>query len=186
MYQRRAVVAETYSFRVPGRGWVGGGATLLALLLLTACARPEVAAPAVIRGSAPPWDAPRDGISYITAAGLTPEPLNTTGNPHVVAMTILVDGSEVSIPAYVGVDRLRAQQAAVHTHDTTNQVWLEGRDTAGITLGQFFRVWGVRFTGNCLGSACAEVTVTADDEPVLDPLALRLTEVNWITVTARS
>lgn len=163
-----------------------GTAALVALTLITACARPQVAAPAVIRSSAPPWDAPRDGISYITAAGLTPEPLNTTGDPHIVAMTIIVDGWRVPIPAYVGVDRLRAQQAAVHTHDTTNQVWLEGRDTAGITLSQFFRVWGVRFTAECLGSACEEVTVTADDERVVDPLALRLAEVNWITITARS
>ena len=165
---------------------MGRGATLSALLLLAACARPEAAAPAIIRSSPPPWDAPRDGISYITAAGLTPQPLNTTGNPHVVAMTIVVDGSTVPIPPYVGVDRLRAQQAAVHTHDTTNQVWLEGRDTAGITLGQFFRVWGVRLTGDCLGSACAEVSVTADDEPVPDPLALRLADVDRITITARS
>lgn len=186
MYQRRARGAETYSFPVPGRVRVGRSAALLALLLLTACVRPEAAAPAVIRNSAPPWDAPRDATSYIVAAGLTPEPLNTTGSPHIVAMTIVVDGFRVPIPAYVGMDRLRAQQAAVHTHDTTNQVWLEGRDTAGITLSQFFRVWGVRFTAECLGSACGKVTVMADDRRVVDPLALRLIEVNWITITARS
>jgi hypothetical protein len=186
MYQRRTAGAETYPSAVPGRSWVGRSAALLALLLLTACVRPEAAAPAVIRSTAPPWDAPRDGISYIEAAGLTPQPLNTTGTPHIVSMAIVVDGWAVPIPAYVGVDRLRAQQAAVHTHDTTNQVWLEGRDTAGITLSQFFRVWGVRFTADCLGAACEEVTVLADDQRVADPLALRLVEVRRITITARS
>ena len=185
MYQRRALLTETYPSRVPGGRQTGRCVALLALLL-TACVRPEAAAPAVIRTSGPPWDAPRDAISYITAAGLTPEPLNAAGTPHIVSMTIVVDGGAVAVPAYVGVDRLRAQQAAVHTHDTTNQVWLEGRDTASITLSQFFRVWGVRFTAECLGAACQEVTVLADDRPVLDPLALRLVEVGRITITARS
>ena len=186
MYQRRAAVAETYPFPVPGRTRVGRCAALLALVLLTACVRPQASAPAVIRTTAPPWDAPRDATAYITAAGLTPQPLDTTGSPHVVALTIVVDGSAVPVPAYVGVDRLRAQQAAVHTHDTSNQVWLEGRDTAAITLGQFFQVWGVRFTAECLGAACGEVAVTADDRRVVDPSALRLAEVDRITVAARS
>jgi hypothetical protein len=159
---------------------------LLALLLSAACMRPVAAEPAVIRISPPPWDAPRDAISYIEAAGLTPEPLDATGDTHIVAMTIAVDGWAVPIPANVGIDRLRAQRSAVHTHDTTNQVWLEGRDTDTITLGQFFTVWGVRFDGRCLGAACGEVTVTADDKPVADPTYLRLMDVDRVTVTARS
>ena len=76
------------------------------------------------------------------------------------------------MPAYVGIDRLRAQRAAVHTHDTTNQVWLEGRGVERVTLGQFFAVWGVRFDARCLGAACAEVAVTADGERVSDPAGL--------------
>jgi hypothetical protein len=159
---------------------------LLALLMLTACVRPVAAGPAVIRESPPPWDAPRDAVSYIAAAGLTAEPLNSTGETHIVNMTITVDGWAVRIPPFVGVDRLRAQQAAVHTHDTTNQVWLEGRDIRAITLGQFFTVWAVRFDGQCLGAACGEVTVTADGEQVIDPRALQLAQVDQVTVTAWS
>ena len=154
--------------------------------MVTACMRPVAAEPAVIRITPPPWDAPRDAISYIEAAGLTAEPLNTKGETHIVSMTVEVDGWRVPIPAYVGVDRLRAQQAAVHTHDTTNQVWLEGRDIDPITLGQFFTVWAVRFDGRCLGAACGEVTVMADGQPILDPVYLRLAQVKQVTVTARS
>jgi hypothetical protein len=161
-------------------------AALLSLLVITACMRPVAPSPAVIRNSAPPWDAPRDAVSYIEAAGLTAEPLNTSGETHIVAMSIVIDGWEVAIPAYIGIDRLRAQQAAVHTHDTTNQVWLEGRDIDAITLGQFFTLWGVRFDNQCLGAACGEVRVTADGEPVTEPRALLLTQANEVTVTARS
>ena len=96
--------------------------------MITACTRPAAPEPAVIRISPPPWDAPRDAVSYIEAAGLAAEPLNSAGDTHIVAMTVVVDGWKVPIPAYVGMDRRRAQRAVVHTHDTTNQVWLEGRD----------------------------------------------------------
>jgi hypothetical protein len=161
-------------------------AALVGLLLVTACMRPVAPSPAVIRSTAPPWDAPRDAISYIEAAGLVAEPLNTTGDTHIVAMSIVIDGWEVAIPAYIGIDRVRAQQAAVHTHDTTNQVWLEGRDIDAITLGQFFTLWGVRFDGQCLGAACGEVAVTADGEPVTDPRSLVLIQANEVTITARS
>ena len=161
-------------------------AAVLSLTMITACMRPAAPEPAVIRQSLPPWDAPRDAVSYIEAAGLTAEPLNSTGETHIVAMTIVVDGWAVSIPAYVGIDRLRAQQAAVHTHDTTNQVWLEGRDIDAITLGQFFTLWAVRFDDRCLGAACEEVTVAADGQPVTEPRSLLLAQVSEVTVTARS
>lgn len=186
MYQRRPVVAETYSRQVLVRRWGLGCSVLFALLLISACVRPVAAGPAVIRTSPPPWEAPRDAISYIEAAGLAAEPLHTTGNPHIVAMTVEVDGWAVKIPAYIGMDRKRAQQAAVHTHDTTNKVWLEGRDTASITLGQFFTLWAVRFDARCLGAACGEVTVTADDQRVVDGPGLRLADVSRVTVSARS
>ena len=170
--------------------WAASAAVLAALLglaALTGCVRPAEPAPAVIRTTPPPWDAPRDAVSNIAAAGLTAEPMNSTGGTrHVVTMSIQVDGWEVAIPPYVGMDRLRAQQAAVHTHDALNQVHLEGRDAASITLGQFFTVWGVRFDGRCLGAACGEVVVAADGERVVDPTALKLAEVSSVTVLARS
>ena len=160
---------------------------LLAAVVLTGCVRPAEPAPAVMRTTPPPWDAPRDAVSTIAAAGLTAEPLNSTGRSgHIVAMSIVVDGWQVAIPPYVGMDRRRAQQAAVHTHDASNLVHLEGREAESITLGQFFTVWGVRFDGRCLGAACGEVVVTADGEPVTNPPELRLAEVNTVTITARS
>ena len=98
-------------------------------------------------------------------------------------MTIVVDGWRVRVPAYVGMDRLRAQQAVVHTHDTTNQVWLEGRGADPVTLGQFFAVWGVRFDGRCLGAACGEVAVTANGTRVDDPVGLLLAGVTAVRST---
>jgi hypothetical protein len=160
---------------------------LLALAALTGCARAAEPAPAVIRTTPPPWDAPRDAVSTIAAAGLSPQPLNSTGGSrHIVTISIDVDGWLVTIPPYVGVDRLRAQQAAVHTHDASNQVWLEGPDIESITLGQFFTVWAVRFDGRCLGAACGDVVVTADGRRVIDAPSLQLAQVTSVTISARS
>jgi hypothetical protein len=162
-------------------------AALLAMLALTGCVHAADPASAVIRTTPPPWDAPRDAVSTIAAAGLIAEPLNSGGpNRHIVAISIDVDGRQVAIPPYVGVDRLRAEQAPVHTHDTSNRVWLEGQNTESITLGQFFTVWGVRFDGRCLGAACGEVLVTADRKRVIDAPTLRLAEVDNVMITARS
>jgi hypothetical protein len=160
---------------------------LLAMVALTGCVRAPEPAPAVMRTTPPPWDAPRDAVSTIAAAGLTAEPMNgTAGSRHIVAMSIVVDGFLVAIPPYVGMDRRRAQQAGVHTHDASNQVHLEGREAESITLGQFFTVWGVRFDGHCLGAACGEVVVTADGNPVTEAPGLRLAGVSTVEILARS
>lgn len=146
----------------------------LSALLMGGCVQQAAPAPAVIRDDAPPWDAPRDTISYIRAAGLPELPLDDRTDPWVVAVVISIDGQAVQIPAHVGVDRPRAIQAPVHTHDTTGQVWLEGSGNREVTLAGFFAVWGVRFGQSCVGGACGAVTVTADGQVVGDPAALVL------------
>ena len=169
-----------------GRRGIRAAAAVIAVLALTGCVRQVEPDPAVIRATPPPWEAPRDAISYIEAAGLEAQPLESYQDQHKIAMSIVVDGWRVSVPAYVGIDRLRAQRAVVHTHDTTNQVWLEGRGADQVTLGQFFAVWGVRFDGRCLGAACGEVAVTANGTRVDDPVGLLLAGVDAVEVYARS
>lgn len=144
--------------------------------------------PAVIRDSAPPWPAPRDAISYLREAGLAELPLNDTSNPWVLGLTITVDGQPVTVPANVGVDRPRAVQAAVHTHDDSGKVWLEGEGNETVTLGQLFTVWGVRFDQRCLGHACHNLAVRVDDRLVTtnpQQVVLRGAKTITISVTTR-
>jgi len=152
---------------------------------LVGCVRPAAPAPAISRDTAPPWDAPRDAVSYIEAARLRAEPLGTGGNVQTVQLTVTVAGSPVAVPAFVGVDRVRDLQAPAHTHDPGGLVWLEGSGRADVTLGQLFVLWGVRFGPDCLGAACGSVRVLADGEPVTDPVALSLRGVrSAVVVTA--
>ncbi len=198
MYQRasslqlavRLVTSSSfYSRPVPGGRWgacAARVAVLIVLLVLTGCVRQAAPAPAAQRSTRPPWSAPRDAISYITAAGLAPQPISSNGNSRVVDLRITVDGASVEVPPNVGIDRVRAVQAPMHTHDTSGQVWLEGRETSAVTLGQFFMVWGVRFDGRCLGSACGDLVVTVDGKVSAAPTEVRLAESRSIEITASS
>lgn len=152
--------------------------------MVTGCVPQAPVPPADLRTTAPPWPAPRDGVAYIEAAGLEQLPLDTRGERHIVSLTVRVTGQPVVVPAYVGVDRLRAVQAVAHTHDETGAVWLEGKGSDSVTLGQFFTLWGVRFDGRCVGAACKSVRVSADGLAVATPAGLRLRGVAAVVVEA--
>jgi hypothetical protein len=178
-----------YSRPVPGGRWsayAARAAVLVVLLVLTGCVNQATPAPAAQRSTPPPWSAPRDAVSYIAAAGLEAQPLSSNENSHVVDLRITVDGAAVEVPPYVGIDRVRAVQAPVHTHDSTGQVWLEGRETDGVTLGQFFTVWGVRFDDHCLGSACHRLVVIVDGRLSPAPGEVRLADSRTIDISASS
>lgn len=139
-----------------------------------------------MRDTAPPWDAPRDAVANIDAADLQAEPLDTTTNQHIIELEVVVDGQPVELAPYIGIDRIRALQAAAHTHDSSGEVWLEGTEAREVTLAQFFTLWGVRFDAECLGAACRSLTVTADGEQVSDPTGLVLATTRSVRVEARS
>jgi hypothetical protein len=186
-YWRRC--SSFYSRPVPGGRWsayLARAAVLIVLLVLTSCVRQATPAPAAQRSTPPPWSAPRDAIAYITAAGLETQPFSNKENSQFVELRIAVDGAPVEVPAYVGIDRVRAVQAPVHTHDTSGQVWLEGRNTDDVTLGQFFTVWGVRFNDRCLGSACRDLVVTVDGNVSSAPREVLLSESRTVDITASS
>jgi hypothetical protein len=117
---------------------------------------------------------------------LNAQPPSSNENSRVVKLRITLDGAPVEVPAYVGIDRVRALQAPVHTHDTSGQIWLEGRETDAVTLGQFFTVWGVRFDDQCLGSACGPMLVTVDGKVSSAPREVRLAASRTIEITATS
>ncbi len=166
--------------------WGRRGVLAAALAIpLASCVKPAAPDPAVIRDTAPPWPAPRDAVSYIDNAGLERLPLDASEDPHVLTLEVFVKGQQVEVPAYLGIDRLRAVQAPCHTHDTTGTVWLEGRSGRDVTLGQLFDVWGVRLTATCLGATCGRVVVTVDGVVAPSPRDVRLRSATAIRVDAQ-
>jgi hypothetical protein len=162
-------------------------AVLLAAALVGGCqGRPAAPGPAEMRAGAPPWDAPRDAVSYIDAAGLERLPLDFRGpEPYAVRVVVTVDGAPVTVPGGLGVDLRRAEQAPLHTHGTDGWVHVEARtEAARPTLSQLFVLWGVRYDARCLGAACGGVKVTVDGAPATWDTALRPSTV--VAVAAES
>jgi len=98
-------------------------------------------------------------------------------HPH---LQIILDGSEVQVPANIGVDPATGAMSALHTHEPDGTIHIEA-DRAGevFTLGQLFIQWGVKLTTTQIGGVQAregqKVTLTSNGTPVAgDPMNLRL------------
>lgn len=75
-------------------------------------------------------------------------------------LDIFNNGNRVTVPALIGIKRLPANQgggaelAELHTHDTAGIIHLESERAQAFSLGQFFAVWGVFLSENCVGGLC--------------------------------
>ena len=160
-------------------------ALVATMLILAGCVQQAPPEPAVLRSGAPPWPAPRDGISYFELAGVPSSRLDDRTGQQVLTIGIRIDDTEVPLVPGIGMDLPRALQAPAHTHDASGTVWLEGAGAREVTLVQFFTLWGVRLDSRCLGAACGTLTVTADGQFVGTPANLVLQTVDdvqiWLT-----
>ena len=109
----------------------------------------------------------------------------TTMHEHA-NVQIFVHGTSEAIPTDIGIDSVGPQ--SVHTHDETGTVHLESSVSREFTLGEFFGVWGVRFTPSCLGAYCNDDTNTLQvfvngEEAAGDPRDVQLDDQSVFVVT---
>jgi hypothetical protein len=71
-------------------------------------------------------------------------------------LDIFVHGDAVPVPANIGINQAQGWLSAVHGHDDTGIIHVESPFKATFTLGEFFDIWGVRFTKECIGGYCAD------------------------------
>jgi len=112
----------------------------------------------------PPWPAELNGLyQRLQAIGLPPQAVEGQGLHSDQHLDIYVDGQPVEIPQGIGIPPgYRADPGTtstdfisiLHTHDTSGIVHVEAPEVTQYTLGEFFDVWGVKFTPKCLGSLC--------------------------------
>jgi hypothetical protein len=133
-----------------------------------------------------PWDAnAAKSAARATALGLPAE--GTTMHEHA-DVEIFVHGSKEPVPKDIGIDASKGTIQSIHTHDDTGLVHLESSRSREFTLGEFFDVWGVRFTPSCLGAYCNEgnnrLQVFVDGEEVTGSLRdVQLDDQTVIVVT---
>jgi hypothetical protein len=98
----------------------------------------------------PPWPPVYPGLAdRISAMGL-PGLSDTIFHIHAI-LHVYVNGKPVTVPANVGLDQATGTFSPLHTHDTSGIVHMEATKPYPFTLGQFFSVWGVRFSKTQLG-----------------------------------
>jgi hypothetical protein len=75
---------------------------------------------------------------------------------HIHAhLYVVVNGKIYPVPALIGINVQQRFIAELHTHDVTGIIHVESPTVRTFTLGEFFDVWGLRFTSRCLGGYCA-------------------------------
>ena len=62
------------------------------------------------------------------------------------------------VAANIGISPADRAMAALHTHDDSGTIHVESPVVRDYNLGEFFDVWGVRLTKNCLGGYCTSAT----------------------------
>lgn len=130
-----------------------------------------------------PWG-PNDGPKLrarLEAIGLDALPREALRLHIHQRMAMLVNGKFVDIPAGIGIDSHFKFITELHTHDPSGIIHVESPVNRQFTLGEFFDVWGLRFTKDCLGGYCTDgnkkVRVWTNGEPVKgDPRRVVLTD----------
>ncbi len=87
-------------------------------------------------------------------------------------LDILINGKPVTVPSGIGINQSARFISPLHTHDVSGVMHVESDVKRDFTLGQFFDVWGVRFTKSCIGAYCAKgadtLRVFVNGKPVSD------------------
>ncbi len=160
------------------------------LIILTLVAWSKVAAlrshsattgmlPGMQTGNAP-WVAETsrldDRLKVIGLPALSEEGMVLHTHQH---LDIVIDGKPVPIPSGIGTNERIGFITSIHTHDTSGVIHVESPTIETFTLGQFFDIWGVRFTADTIGGYTSQENKTLrvfvnGKEHVGDPRTLAL------------
>jgi hypothetical protein len=129
-------------------------------------------ASAGLQATPAPWAPEYSALATRLAALNLPSQTDSAYHVHA-ALRVYVDGQQVPVPAKIGIDPEGRFLASLHTHDTTGVIHIESSQQYPFTLGQFFTIWGVKFTNTQLGGYLAgngnALSVYANGKPVANP-----------------
>ena len=169
--------------------WIAGVAVVVGVAAFLLTNGSEAPTPSNLPGtltSDAPWPAnAAKSAARATALGLPAE--GRTMHEHA-NVQIFINGQQQTVPTDIGIDTGAGTIQSIHTHDDTGVVHLESSQSRTFTLGEFFGVWGVRFTPSCVGGYCndgqnqirvyvngEEQTGTASDIPLDDQSVIVVT-----------
>jgi len=95
----------------------------------------------------------RDRLNIIGLPALPSEGTVLHSHQHI---DIFINGKTVPVPKGIGINEQERFITLIHTHDPNAIIHIESPTAGTFFLGQFFDIWGVRFTSKCIGSYCAD------------------------------
>jgi hypothetical protein len=98
-----------------------------------------------------PWEPVTSGLQDREKALNLPAPSDTIYHVHS-QLKVFANGKEMTVPQNIGIDQGQGFLSSLHTHDDKGIIHQEAVEPYPFTLGQFFTVWGVKFTPTQLGS----------------------------------
>jgi hypothetical protein len=138
-----------------------------------------------VQTTPPPWDPEYDHLS---------ERLQALGLPglneqifHIHALLhVYVNGKPVTVPANIGLKEPTGPFSPIHTHDTSGIVHMEADQEYPFTIGEFFAVWGVKFSNDQLGpyksKGDEKLSVYVNGKKVSDPVNYVMKDHDVISV----
>ena len=178
--------------------WIGGGLAAVAIVAVIAVVAASggghksssasgggTGANAGLQTTPPPW-APEYG-QLATRNNAMNLPVQSDVVYHVHTMLrVYVNGKQIPVPANVGIDPQGQFLAPLHTHDASGIIHLEANQVYPFTLGQVFRIWGVKFTDTQLGSDVAKganvLAAYANGQRIADPVNYKMKPHDLIVV----
>jgi hypothetical protein len=130
--------------------------------------------------SGPPWPANTDQLKSrldaLSLPALSAEGTVLHIHQHI---DIYVDGQPVSVAQGIGINQSQNFISTIHTHDNSGVIHVESPEQHDFFLGQFFDIWGVKFTKDVLGNNVSrgdkKIQVFVDGQPYNgDPRQLKL------------
>jgi hypothetical protein len=130
-------------------------------------------ASAGLQATTAPWQPEYSALETRLQALNLPTQSDSAYHVHAVAR-LYVNGRQVEVPARIGIDPEGRFLAPLHTHDTSGVIHMEASQAYPFTLGQFFTIWGVKFTNAQLGAYVADagnvLSVYVNGTHVSDPV----------------
>src|SRR4051812_12703336 len=117
----------------------------------TSSSSPSTASSGSSAGASGAWARNPDQTSTSKKAGLQMlgnEMLQVHYHAH---LDVIVDGQQITVPEYIGIDENAQTITALHTHDTTGILHIEAAEDVPFKLGQAFTEWGQPLTGTQVG-----------------------------------
>jgi len=104
------------------------------------------------------------------------------------SLDLFIKGKIAPVPGMIGINLQELFISPIHTHKRPGEIHIESPTVRTFTLGQFFDIWGVRFTSKCIGSYCKDkqnsIKVFVNGKAAAgDPRSIELTDHQKIIVT---